>query len=146
MLLTSKNHCHHPIITPLSSYHHHNCHHHQHRHHHHIIKKFQCIAIFLRYYRKPRFNKDGFFLVKNGAEYVATAFAWEDGMSSCCGRLLWLAVSPKHRRKGIGKALCHSVLKYHKSSGKRFVWLRIGPTKTRKAAAKLYENVGFIRE
>jgi GNAT superfamily N-acetyltransferase len=72
--------------------------------------------------------------------------AWQDEVSSSHGRLSWLAVSPKHRRKGIAQALCYCVLKYHKDHGKTYTWLRVGRFRTREIAKQVYEKVGFKME
>jgi GNAT superfamily N-acetyltransferase len=96
-----------------------------------------------RYFSKPQFQKDGFFLVKHDDDFIATAFAWLDEEAPSQGIMHWLAVLPEHRRKGIAQSLCHCVLKYHKDHGKTMALLKTEVY--RKHALQLYDKLGFTK-
>ncbi|XP_031567637.1 uncharacterized protein LOC116302479 isoform X1 [Actinia tenebrosa] len=97
-----------------------------------------------RYFVQPQFRRDGFFLVKYGNNFIATAFAWQDEEVSSQGRLHWLAVLPEHRRKGIAKALCYCVLQYHKHHEKNMVLLKTEVYRDK--GIQLYEKIGFTSQ
>ena len=96
-----------------------------------------------RYASNPAlFKEDGFFFIRHGERYVATAFAWQDELDTSVGHLHWLAVIPKYQRCGLGRVLTLHVLKYHKERGKKSVYLITEVY--RHAAIKLYKNLGFV--
>ncbi|CAH3192338.1 unnamed protein product [Porites evermanni] len=96
-----------------------------------------------RYASNPAlFKEDGFFFIRHGERYVATAFAWQDELDTSVGHLHWLAVIPKYQGCGLGRVLTLHVLKYHKEHGKKSVYLITEVY--RHAAIKLYKNLGFV--
>ena len=81
------------------------------------------LIVHFRYASSPLFRTDGFFFIKHGEKYIATAFAWQDEINTSIGRLHWLAVHPEYQRCGLGRALTLLILKYHKDNGKASVSL-----------------------
>lgn len=72
--------------------------------------------------------------------------AWCDAdeaeLEACTlGRLHWLGVVPKHRGKGVAKALIRLALRHHASRGRKFCWLNTEDF--REDAIRLYEKEGF---
>ncbi|RKY04844.1 ribosomal-protein-alanine N-acetyltransferase [Candidatus Poribacteria bacterium] len=78
------------------------------------------------------------FVAKIGDEVVGYVDIW---ITEEEGHITNLAVSPRHRRKGIGSMLLKHALDYARSKGVKKVWLEV--RRSNLAAQRLYAKFGF---
>ena len=86
----------------------------------------------------PNHDPHGVFLARAGGRYVGTCVA---RYSAGVGRIYSMAVHPKFRRRGIGRALLHAALRHLQECGAVEARLYLHPDNG--VAAELYTGEGF---
>ena len=97
-----------------------------------------------RYLNNPAWLPDRvFFAISPEGEVVGSAIAWEDDPRGVGVRALhWLVVRADHRRRGLGRALCQSVLRFFRREDNAApVYLHTQPSSW--MAILLYIKLGF---
>ena len=79
--------------------------------------------------------------IKENGEIVATASSATERGYMLIQNVI---VSPEHRRKGYGKAVCEALLAKAKEAGTKNAWLQV--LQDNEAAHTLYEGLGFEKE
>ena len=84
-----------------------------------------------------------FFAVDGEGAVVGTAIAWEHDPRDLGLRALhWVAVHPDHQRRGLGKALCPTCLRFFRREDNSLpVWLHTQPWSWK--AILMYIKLGF---
>jgi ribosomal protein S18 acetylase RimI-like enzyme len=91
--------------------------------------------------RKLRFNPEWFLVGVMGGHIVATCMAGYEGHR---GWINYLAVSPHHRREGIGRQIMEEAEKRLSSAGCPKVNLQV--RETNRAVIQFYERIGYTRD
>jgi ribosomal protein S18 acetylase RimI-like enzyme len=91
--------------------------------------------------RKLRVNPEWFLVGVLGGHIVATCMAGYEGHR---GWINYLAVSPHHRRQGIGRRVMEEAEKRLKSAGCPKINLQV--RETNHAVIKFYERIGYTKD
>ena len=91
--------------------------------------------------RKLRMNPEWFLVGVIGGHIVATCMAGYEGHR---GWINYLAVSPHHRRQGIGRRIMEEAEKRLKSAGCPKINLQV--RETNRAVIQFYERIGYARD
>lgn len=91
--------------------------------------------------RKLRVNPEWFLVGVLGDHIVATCMAGYEGHR---GWINYLAVSPHHRRQGIGRRIMEEAEKKLRSAGCPKINLQV--RETNRAVVHFYEEIGYVRD
>ena len=91
--------------------------------------------------RKLRVNPEWFLVGVLGGHIVATCMAGYEGHR---GWINYLAVSPHHRRQGIGRTMMEEAEKRLRSAGCPKINLQV--RETNRAVITFYERIGYTRD
>jgi ribosomal protein S18 acetylase RimI-like enzyme len=91
--------------------------------------------------RKLQVNPEWFLVGVFGGHVVATCIAGYEGHR---GWINYLAVSPHHRRQGIGRRIMEEAEKRLKSAGCPKINLQV--RETNRAVIQFYERIGYARD
>jgi ribosomal protein S18 acetylase RimI-like enzyme len=91
--------------------------------------------------RKLRMNPEWFLVGVLGGHIVATCMAGYEGHR---GWINYLAVSPHHRRQGIGRRIMEEAEKELRSAGCPKINLQV--RETNRAVIQFYERIGYTRD
>ena len=91
--------------------------------------------------RKLQVNPEWFLVGVLGGHVVATCMAGYEGHR---GWINYLAVSPHHRRQGIGRRIMEEAEKRLKSAGCPKINLQV--RETNRAVIQFYERIGYTRD
>jgi ribosomal protein S18 acetylase RimI-like enzyme len=91
--------------------------------------------------RKLQVNPEWFLVGLLGGHLVATCMAGYEGHR---GWINYLAVSPHHRRKGIGRRIMEEAEKRLSAAGCPKINLQV--RETNREAIKFYERIGYTRD
>ena len=91
--------------------------------------------------RKLQVNPEWFLVCVMGGHIVATCMAGYEGHR---GWINYLAVSPHHRRQGIGRKIMEEAEKRLRSAGCHKINLQV--RETNRDVIKFYERIGYSRD
>lgn len=99
-------------------------------------------AFYERQFNSPREGRQFFVLCGDGPVATGTAWHGEPLRTPDWGRLHWIAVHPRHQRRGLGLMLCQHLLVALRDLGCVRAYVTTGSENL--AAIALYERLGFV--